>query len=149
MQNLKKKLKQNKGFSFAELLVATIILLLTSGMLVVCIQLGMKQLYKQTQDSEAQMLCTTLSTAIQDELTYASEVSVSSSTAGNTITFAKEGMSDSIGFYIAAESEDSDAADPSTFEFTAVTDDSAFSAINLGKIYLASTDDSNNITGEN
>ena len=113
MQNLKKKLKQNKGFSFAELLVATIILLLTSGMLVVCIQLGIKQLYKNTQDSEAQMLCTTLSTAIQDELTYASDIRVSNTTAGNTITVAKEGMSDSVGFYIAAESEDSDAAAPS------------------------------------
>ncbi len=146
MENLMKKLKQNKGFSLAELLVATLILLLTSGMLVVCIQLGIKQLYKNTQDSEAQMLCTTLSTAIQDELTYASDIRVSNTTAGNTITFAKEGMSDSVGFYIASESEDSDAADPSTFEFTAVTDDSAFSAINLGKIYLASTDGSNNIT---
>ncbi len=145
MNKLVRKLKQNNGFTLSELLIATLILLLTSAMLVVCIQLGLKQLYKQTQDSEAQMLCTMLSTAIQDELTYASEIETGTTTAGNTITFAKEGMSNPVSFYIASETDDSDASDPSSFEYTAVTDDASFANINLGKIYLASTDASNKI----
>lgn len=145
MNKLVRKLKQNNGFTLSELLIATLILLLTSAMLVVCIQLGLKQLYKQTQDSEAQMLCTMLSTAIQDELTYASEIETGTTTAGNTITFAKEGMDKPVSFYIASETDDSDASDPSSFEYTAVTDDASFANINLGKIYLASTDASDNI----
>ncbi len=146
MKGVVKKLKQNNGFTISELLVATLIVLLTSGMLITCIQLGMKQLYKQTQKSEAQMLCTMLSTAVQDELSYASNVEMIDvdGSSGKHLTFTKKGVTDKVGFYIASET--SSDTDESTFEYVPVTNDSASARDNLGKIYLASVDASNTIT---
>ena len=144
MKRIVKKLQSNNGFTISELLIATLILLLTSGMLVTCIQLGMKQLYKQTQESEAQMLCTMLSTAVQDELTYASNVEPKDTSTGTYISFAKAGLSNKVGFYVATETVSD--TDPSTFDYVAVTDDASLSRENLGKIYLASVDAENNVT---
>ena len=131
MEKTLNKLKQNNGFTISELLVATIILLLTSGMLITCIQLGLKQLYKQTAESEAQMLCTMLSTAVQDELTYATGDEVTDIATGKFVSYSKGGKK--VGFYIATETTDDN---PENFAFEAVTDDATHAGTNLGKIYL-------------
>ncbi len=139
-----RKLKQNSGFTISELLVATLILLLTSAMLVTCIRLGLKQLYKQTQESEAQILCTTLSTAVQDELSYASDVQKTDTPMGTVYTFSKENMLAPVGFYIATETTSD--TDETTFEYSAVTDNTLYSESTLGKIYLASEDSEGNLS---
>lgn len=146
MNGIVKKLKQNNGFTISELLIATLIVLLTSGMLITCIQLGMRQFYKQSQKSEAHMLCTMLSTAVQDELSYASNVEMVDvdESSGKHLTFTKKGVTEKVGFYIATET--SSDTDESTFEYVPVTNDSASARDNLGKIYLASVDASNTIT---
>ena len=140
MNKVAKKLKQNNGFTLSELLIATLILLLVSGMLVTCIHLGLKQLYKQTQESEAQILCTTLSTAIQDELSYAGNVETETTSDGEFVSFSKE--SKKVGFYIASETTDDN---PENFKYKAVTDQDSISGEdnNLGKIYIRSVDTSN------
>ena len=141
MEKREKKLKQNSGFTIGELLVATLILLLTSAMLVTCIRLGLKQLYVQTEDSDAQMLCTMLSTAVQDELTYAQNPQVKDTSAGKMILFTKNGSSNPVGFYMATN-VDSDNPD-----YIGVTDDADFAKVNLGQISLAAIDSGNNIVG--
>ncbi|MBE5896676.1 MAG: hypothetical protein E7281_02830 [Lachnospiraceae bacterium] len=134
-----RKLKQNSGFTLSELLIATLILLLTSAMLVTCIRLGLKQLYQQTEESEAQMLCTMLSTAVQDELTYAGNPQMQDTTAGKLLLFDRDGAPNKVGFYMASN-VDSDEPD-----YVAITDDSDFAKVNLGQINLAAIDSSNNI----
>ena len=134
-----RKIKQNSGFTLSELLIATLILLLTSAMLVTCIRLGLKQLYQQTEESEAQMLCTMLSTAVQDELTYAGNPQMQDTTAGKLLLFDRAGAPNKVGFYMASN-VDSDEPD-----YIAVTDDSDFAKVNLGQISLAAIDSSNNI----
>ena len=134
-----RKIKQNSGFTLSELLIATLILLLTSAMLVTCIRLGLKQLYQQTEESEAQMLCTMLSTAVQDELTYAGNPQMQDTTAGKLLLFDRAGAPNKVGFYMASN-VDSDEPD-----YVAITDDSDFAKVNLGQISLAAIDSSNNI----
>ncbi|MBO6155747.1 MAG: InlB B-repeat-containing protein [Lachnospiraceae bacterium] len=134
-----RKIKQNSGFTISELLVATLILLLTSAMLVTCIRLGLKQLYQQTEESEAQMLCTMLSTAVQDELTYAGNPQMQDTTAGKLLLFDRDGAPNKVGFYMASNV---DSEEP---DYVAITDDSDFAKVNLGQISLAAIDSSNNI----
>lgn len=132
MKAVLKKVKQNKGFTLSELLAATVILLLVSGMLTTCILLGMKQLDKQTQESEAQMLCTMLSTAVQDELSFATSPNLTTSTDGKFLSFEKEGKR--IGFYV--KSGDT--------HYT-ITDDATHAKDHLGKLCYASKDEHENI----
>ena len=134
-----RKIKQNSGFTLSELLIATLILLLTSAMLVTCIRLGLKQLYQQTEESEAQMLCTMLSTAVQDELTYAGNPQMQDTTAGKLLLFDRDGAPNKVGFYMASNVG---SAEP---DYVAITDDSDFAKVNLGQINLAAIDSSNNI----
>ena len=139
MKKCDRKLKQNSGFTISELLIATLILLLTSAMLVTCIRLGLKQLYQQTEESEAQMLCTMLSTAVQDELTYAANPQMQDTSAGKLLLFDRVGAPNKVGFYMASNIG-SDEPD-----YIAVTDDADFAKVNLGQISLAAIDSSNNI----
>lgn len=139
MNKSARKIKQNSGFTISELLIATLILLLTSAMLVTCIRLGLKQLYQQTEESEAQMLCTMLSTAVQDELTYAGNPQMQDTTAGKLLLFDRAGAPNKVGFYMASNVG---SAAP---DYVAITDDSDFAKVNLGQISLAAIDSSNNI----
>ena len=142
MRKAYKKRKLNSGFTISELLIATLILLLASGMLVTCIRLGMKQLYKQTAESEAQMLCTMLSTVVQDELTYATldAAETKDTEDGKFLAFSSDRLSGTVGgFYVASETTDDN---PENFDFEAVTDNEIYSKTNLGKLYLRNSDGS-------
>jgi type II secretory pathway pseudopilin PulG len=66
------KLRSCKGFSLAELLLATIIMLLATSVLTGTISLALSNYRKASQASNAQLLCSTLSVYVQNELSYAS-----------------------------------------------------------------------------
>lgn len=132
MKAVLKKVKQNKGFTLSELLAATVILLLVSGMLTTCILLGMKQLDKETQESEAQMLCTMLSTAVQDELSFATSPELTDTADGKFLSFEKEGKR--IGFYVTSRDT----------HYT-ITDEETHAKDHLGKLCYASKDEHENI----
>jgi hypothetical protein len=103
----------------------------------------MKQLDKETQESEAQMLCTMLSTAVQDELTYASWAVLEDTTpnVGKFLSFAKEGKTEKVGFYIGAQTDgDSDVS------YYPITDSETQAKSYLGKIYRASKDGTGQVT---
>ncbi len=68
----------NKGFTLAELLLATIILLFATQLIAESIQLASKSYITSLAKSEAQMISSTLSDFIRGELTTASDVIVGS-----------------------------------------------------------------------
>ena len=77
------RLKDNKGMSIVELLSAIAVMVLVTAMLVTGVRLGVKAYTKSM--SEAQILCTTLTTAVSDELRYAGTINVDNN--GNMISF--------------------------------------------------------------
>lgn len=77
------KLKNQKGMSLGELLVAILIMLLVSMGLVTGTALSQKQFFQSTQESEAQQLYSNLYTLIGNELRFASEALDES---GNPVT---------------------------------------------------------------
>ncbi len=79
------KLKNNKGLTLTELLCAIIVMLLVTGVMVVGIRLGTQAYVKSVSMSEAQQLCSTLTTKVSDELRYAGTIKVDSTT--NTVKF--------------------------------------------------------------
>lgn len=64
----------NKGFTLVEMLCTIVIVLLISALVVTGVQLGVKSYHRSISDSEAQVLCSTLTTAVSDELRYAGTV---------------------------------------------------------------------------
>ena len=68
---IRNRVGAESGFSFVELLAATIIMMLATSLLVQTLTLAYDQFQRQTQVSEAQMLCASLSTYLESELSYA------------------------------------------------------------------------------
>ena len=66
-----RKLSGRGGFSLTELLAATLIMMMATGLLTQTLNLALDQFYKSTRESKAQILCSTLCTYVQNELTYA------------------------------------------------------------------------------
>lgn len=77
----------NRGFTMIEMLVTTLILGLVSVMIATSIQSAFQVYIRSTQVSEAQVLCDTLATAIQDELRYATAIRVNT---GGEIVFTSQ-----------------------------------------------------------
>ena len=72
----RKKLQGKCGLSIVELLSAIIVMLLVTATLVIGIRLGVKAYVESVSMSEAQILCSTLTTTISDELRYADTIKV-------------------------------------------------------------------------
>ncbi len=69
------KIKKNKaGFSLVELLFSMLILMLSTSTIIMCFNLGYGQFINVTKSSEAQLLCSSLATSLQNELSYAQQV---------------------------------------------------------------------------
>ena len=73
------RLRNNKGMSIVELLSAIAVMLVVTVVLVTGVRLGVKAYTKSVSMSEAQILCTTLTTAVSDELRYAGTVHIDES----------------------------------------------------------------------
>ena len=79
IKKLKTKLKKNKGFTLAELLFSMIILMLSTTIILQCFNLGLSNVIRETRASEAQLLCSALTSSLQNELTYARDIKVDNS----------------------------------------------------------------------
>ena len=66
-----------RGFTLVEMLCAIVVLILISGIMATGVGLGVKTLRKSLVNSESQVLCATLRTAVSDELRYAGTTTVS------------------------------------------------------------------------
>ena len=64
------KLRDQKGLTMVELLVTVVIVLLFSGLVAVGADAGVRSFRTSMADSQAQELCSTLTTAISDKLRY-------------------------------------------------------------------------------
>ena len=81
----RKKLRSRGGFTLTEMLCALIVCLLVCAVITTTLQLSSKFLLSGSRDSEAQILCATLATAVKDELRYAEDVV--SDASGQVISF--------------------------------------------------------------
>jgi len=62
--------RSQKGFTLVELLCAIVVCLLATSLATLAIDMSSKSMNQQTREAEAQTLCSTLSTAISDELRF-------------------------------------------------------------------------------
>ncbi len=81
------KLKNNKGLTLTELLCAIIVMLLVTAVMVVGIRLGTQAYVKSVSMSEAQQLCSTLTTLVSDELRYSGSIELTDSGDSQTVKF--------------------------------------------------------------
>ena len=65
-----KKLRNQKGLTMVEMLATVVIVLLFSGLVAVGADAGVRSFRTSMADSQAQELCSTLTTALSDKLRY-------------------------------------------------------------------------------
>lgn len=75
MRAVREKLRSRRGLTLTELLVAMLILSLVTVGVATGISASLRVYRQATETSDAQMLTSTLSTALMDELRYARDVS--------------------------------------------------------------------------
>lgn len=71
ISGIKKRISNRKGFSLTELLAATLIMALSTGIVAGIMNLAASSFFRTTQIAEAQTLCSTIATYVESELTYA------------------------------------------------------------------------------
>ena len=92
----------NKGFTLVEMLCTIVIILLISALVVTGVQLGVRSYHRSVSDSEAQVLCSTLTTAISDELRYAGTVHL---TGGTRFSFFSQRYGDDAAFTVNSDGQ--------------------------------------------
>ena len=89
-----KRIKKNKsGFTVAELMATTIILLLSTSLITSAITIASRKFYSQISVAEAQMLCASISTSLQDEMTTATDITTASDGTITSYRSARHGLS--------------------------------------------------------
>ena len=63
------KLRSHQGFTLAELLVTMVIMIMASAVITQALTFSYKVYFARTGDTEAQLLCQTVSLLVQDDLT--------------------------------------------------------------------------------
>lgn len=92
-----KRLRGSKGFTLTELLCVTVVLILVSAAMALGITLSTRSFTRSVSSAEAQVLCSTLTTAVSDELRYAGSIQVDG--AGQLSFFSKSrGKQSSFGY---------------------------------------------------
>ncbi len=94
---IKKILGGKKGFTFTELLVATLIMLLATGLLTSTLTLAIRHFFRSTQRSEAQFLLGSLAEFVEDELSFSADADDRSDLAWSKGT---HNMGSNISFYV-------------------------------------------------
>ena len=107
MRTLPSNSRHASGFSLVEMLVTCLILTLFGGLATQAVNTAAIQFGKQTQRSEAQLLCTEISTFLEDELTCASDVLYNAD--GSLVSYRSRAHSGGQGSYIAASSAETDS----------------------------------------
>ncbi len=80
------KLIDRKGMTLTELLAGIIVMLLVAGIMVIGVKVGSDAYVKSVSMSEAQQLCSTLTTLVNDELRYCSTIKIKT----NEVTFGSD-----------------------------------------------------------
>lgn len=70
----RERLTARRGFTLAELLIAVLILLLATTVIASMMTLAARHYRNEMQQTKAELLCSTLSSSVQNELTYAGHV---------------------------------------------------------------------------
>lgn len=81
---MKKKLRSQKGFSLVEMLAATMVLVLLVLILNVGLNLSVKSYRTMTAESETQLLLSSVTNVLSDELRYARDIVTKPETTENT-----------------------------------------------------------------
>lgn len=81
-KDIKRRMGADGGFTFTELLLATIIMMLATTLLAQTMKLAEEKFFEITQESEAQLLCASLTTYIESELEGAEPVTESTGDTG-------------------------------------------------------------------
>lgn len=125
LNDIKKKIHRDQGFTITEVLAATIILGLSMTIVTTAIILAYNRFYRQVEASQAQELCASLCTSIQDELTYASDVKYGS--GDEVLSFYSDRLNGNVNFYLGNDSDDSAGSDEllSVNTTTATKDDAS------------------------
>ncbi len=92
---LKEKRGRRGGFTIIEMLCAIVVLLLVSALMVVGIRLAVKAYHREVTHSEAQVLCSTIRTVVNDELRYSGTTSTSTS---GVISFFSDNYGKNVSF---------------------------------------------------
>ena len=130
IDRIRKKCAGSGGFSFTELLAATTIMLLATGLLTSTIRVAIEQFYKSTRESEAQILCASLSTYMETELANAKVTVNSDGTC--SVSSDTHGMGGNIQFgYVTASGSVDSTGDTDTTGNTGEAP-SATSAVDYG-----------------
>lgn len=74
MKNLVRKLKSRRGFTLMEMLIGIVVMLLITAVILLTVQMSVKYYTTSVRESEAQVLCGSLTNAIKEELEYATAV---------------------------------------------------------------------------
>ncbi|MBQ9460161.1 MAG: prepilin-type N-terminal cleavage/methylation domain-containing protein [Oscillospiraceae bacterium] len=82
-RNAQKKLRSAGGFTLVELIVVVVIVTIAGGVIAATVDLAVGHYDRLMQQSDAQLLCSSVSLFVQKELTYAGNVQV----AGDSVTF--------------------------------------------------------------
>lgn len=85
LNKIRKKIKEQKGFSLAEVLMAVMIVLLVSAVVAAGIPAAVRAYNKVVDSSNAQVLLSNAMTRLRDELGKASEISIG--TDNTTISY--------------------------------------------------------------
>ena len=99
-KKIRELLKRKGGFTFTELLVATLIMVLATGALTSALALAIRHFYRSTQRTEAQFLCASLAEFVEDELSFAS---VSETPEDLKWSKGTHNMGSNISFFICQE----------------------------------------------
>lgn len=96
IKKVRNLIKENKGFTLTELLVAVLIMLLATGALTGAMSLAVRHLFSSVQSSEAALLCSALQEFVEDELSFSA---VKVETGGIVISKGTHNMGSDIKFY--------------------------------------------------
>lgn len=95
--------RNENGFTFTELLVTVLIVTLVSIGVSLGMSFGVRQYHQSMIQSESRILCSTLSTAIQEELSYTGTVTLGADDSVQSFFNSVYGDS---GFYAVSVNED-------------------------------------------
>ena len=97
---IKEKMNNRRGFSFVEMLMAVLILLMASAIVAGGIPVAINAYMKIVESANAQLLLSTTLTRLRDELSTATDVTVSSDS--KTITFTENAGSESKIYFVTS-----------------------------------------------
>lgn len=83
-----RRLRSQSGLTLVELLITMFLIAIAGAIITATVTQASRQFRQRSQDSDAQLLCSSLSLFVQNELTYAGDISGS----GESLTFTDHAL---------------------------------------------------------